>query len=92
MSDKAMLLVGLLTIIFTGFLLFLALRLRRFTTQRVDAERRSAQAFEQMLLASKQLQTRTAEAAPEAMRPGERLQKMYPGVRPPGSSAGVEGP
>ena len=91
MSDKTILLGGLLTIIFTAFLVFLILRLRRFATQRMDAERRSAVAFEQMLLASKKLQKKEGEPVPEEMSPGERLKKMYPGVSRPGSSASVEG-
>ncbi|MDQ6885724.1 MAG: hypothetical protein M3068_00380 [Gemmatimonadota bacterium] len=91
MSDKTILLGGLLTIIFSAFLIFLILRLRRFATQRMDAERRSAVAFEQMLLMSKELQKKETEPVPDEMSPGERLKKIYPGVGRPGSSASTEG-
>lgn len=61
----------------------IAYRLQKLSAQRVDAERRASAALEEMNRATKELRARHGNDPPDdpSLTPGERLQRMYPGVR-----------
>jgi hypothetical protein len=61
----------------------IAYRLQKLAAQRVDAEKRASVAFEEMNRATKELRTRKSNdpADDPSLTPGERLQRMYPGVQ-----------
>ena len=68
----------------------IAYRLQKLSAQRVDAERRASAALEEMNRATKELRARHGNdpADDPSLSPGERLQRMYPGV--PRPTAGAE--
>lgn len=76
-------------IVFGGILLamigvsaiLLAHSMRKYATRRAESEQRAADAFAEMQRLTKELRERSQAAAPAALKPGERLQQMYPGVR-----------
>jgi cytochrome c-type biogenesis protein CcmH/NrfG len=71
----------------------IAYRLQKLSAQRVDAERRASAALEEMNRATKELRTRHDNDPPAdpSLTPGERLQRMYPGVQRPGAAAESKG-
>ncbi len=85
MSKLGLLLgISLLVIVFVG--VFVARRLQRYTTQRTVAGERGAQALLEMNILTHQLSLQAKEKNEDplaALPPGERLQRLYPGVRAP---------
>ena len=61
----------------------IAYRLQKLSAQRIDAERRASAALEEMNRATKELRARHGNDPPAdpSLTPGERLQRMYPGVQ-----------
>jgi hypothetical protein len=89
-SDKTLVLYGLLFVVIMACAMFIAYRLQRLKAQREEAEKRAVVAFEQMNLLTKSLrETASKTPASSSQAPGERLQQMYPGPkRPAGGPSG----
>ncbi|HJU91086.1 MAG TPA: hypothetical protein VJ672_16995 [Gemmatimonadaceae bacterium] len=65
--------------------LLIAHSMRKYSSRRADSERRAAEAFAEMQRLTKELRERGESAKQTTdpkLTPGERLQQMYPGVRP----------
>jgi cytochrome c-type biogenesis protein CcmH/NrfG len=75
--------IGMLAIVVVICAITIAYRLQKLGAQRVDAEKRAAVAFEEMNRATKELRERHGNdpADDPSLTPGERLQRMYPGVQ-----------
>jgi len=71
----------------------IAYRLQKLSAQRIDAERRASAALEEMNRATKELRARHGNDPPAdpSLTPGERLQRMYPGVQHPDVAAESKG-
>jgi hypothetical protein len=71
----------------------IAYRLQKLSAQRIDAERRAAAALEEMNRATKELRARHGNDPPAdpSLTPGERLQRMYPGVQHPDAATESKG-
>ena len=81
MDTRVTLFVGLLVIVLSVCAVYIAHRLRRISMQRSDAERRAAEALEDVQRLAKDLRSREVPAVDPSLSPGQRLQKQYPGVR-----------
>jgi hypothetical protein len=57
--------------------------MRKYATQRAESEQRAADAFAEMQRLTKELRERAAADQPAHLKPGEKLQQKYPGVRGP---------
>jgi hypothetical protein len=84
--------IGLLGVVVAICLMSIAYRLQKLAAQRVDAEKRSVVAFEEMNRTTKELRTRmTIDPAEDpSLTPGERLRRMYPGVQRQTPASGGE--
>jgi cytochrome c-type biogenesis protein CcmH/NrfG len=84
--------IGGVVLICAICILSIAYRLQKHAAQRVDAERRASAALEEMNRATKELRARHGNdpADDPSLTPGERLQRMYPGVPRPATAAGSE--
>jgi hypothetical protein len=81
-SDKTLMMWGLLFFLIMACALFIAWRLQRLKTLRAEAERRAVVAFEEMNKLTKDLRDRgRATPADPHVPPGQRLQQMYPGPK-----------
>ncbi|MGH7719643.1 MAG: hypothetical protein ACREON_12470 [Gemmatimonadaceae bacterium] len=81
MQNKTVLFFGLLLIVLSGCAVYIAVRLRRHSMHRSDAERRSADALVEVQRLAKDLRSREVPAVDPAVPPGERLRKQYPGFK-----------
>jgi len=75
--------IGMLGTVLVICAISIAYRLQKLTAQRADAEKRAIVAFEEMNRATKELRARHSNdpADDPSLTPGERLQRMYPGVQ-----------
>jgi uncharacterized membrane protein len=75
--------IGMLAVVVMICAITIAYRLQKLAAQRVDAEKRATVAFEEMNRATKVLRERHGNdpADDPSLTPGERLQRMYPGVQ-----------
>lgn len=85
MSQHPALYIGLIGAVVLICAISIAYRLQKLAAQRVDAEKRAAAALEEMNRATKELRARHGNdpAADPSLTPGERLQRMYPGMPRP---------
>ena len=83
MKHNTALYIGMLGVVMVICAISIAYRLQKLAAQRVDAEKRASVAFEEMNRATKELRQRhTSDPADDpSLTPGERLQRMYPGVQ-----------
>lgn len=83
MKHNTALYIGMLAIVLVICVISIAYRLQKLATQRVDAEKRAAVAFEDMNRTTKELRTRKGNDPVDdpSLTPGERLRRMYPGVQ-----------
>ena len=83
MKHNTALYIGMLGVVLVICVISIAYRLQKLAAQRVDAEKRASVAFEEMNRATKELRQRhSGDPAPDpSLSPGERLQRMYPGVQ-----------
>jgi hypothetical protein len=82
--------IGMLGAVVIICAISIAYRLKKLAAQRVDAEKRASIAFEEMNRTTKELRTRKGNdpADDPTLTPGERLRRMYPGVRSPAVTDG----
>ena len=85
MKHNTALYIGMLGVVLVICVISIAYRLQKLAAQRVDAEKRASAAFEEMNRATKELRARHSnDPTPDpSLTPGERLQRMYPGVQRP---------
>jgi hypothetical protein len=78
-----MLYISMLGVVVVICVISIAYRLQKLAAQRVDAEKRASVAFEEMNRTTKELRTRKGNDPVDdpTLKPGERLQRMYPGVQ-----------
>ena len=83
MKHNTMLYISMLGVVVVICVISIAYRLQKLAAQRVDAEKRASVAFEEMNRTTKELRTRksTDPVDDPTLKPGERLQRMYPGVQ-----------
>jgi hypothetical protein len=82
-KHNTMLYISMLGVVVVICVISIAYRLQKLAAQRVDAEKRASVAFEEMNRTTKELRTRKGNDPVDdpALKPGERLQRMYPGVQ-----------
>lgn len=85
MPRPTLLIPALVALLALGCVMIITSRLRKLAQQRGDAEQRAAAAFEEMSRLSQELRRRSADdpRIDASLRPGERLQRQYPGRRTP---------
>jgi hypothetical protein len=85
--------IGMLGVVLVICVVSIAYRLQKLAAQRVDAEKRASVAFEEMNRATKELRARRSNDPVDdpSLTPGERLQRMYPGVQRPAAVSESEG-
>lgn len=83
MKHNTMLYISMLGVVVVICVISIAYRLQKLAAQRVDAEKRASVAFEEMNRTTKELRTRKGNDPVDdpTLKPGERLQRMYPGVQ-----------
>ena len=90
MTSNTALYVGMLGAVVIICVVSIVYRLQKLAAQRVDAEQRASIAFAEMNRTTKELRARKGNDPTDdpTLSPGERLRRMYPGVR---SQAVTEG-
>lgn len=84
MDQRSALLFPLIGVVILGAVAFIIWRLQRLKTQQLEAEKRSAVAFEEMNKFTKELRERGKEGNTDpTRRAGEKLIEMYPGPKRP---------
>jgi len=85
--------IGLLGVVVAICLMSIAYRLQKLSAQRLDADKRASVAYEELSRTTKELRTRMSNDPGEdaSLKPGERLRRMYPGVRRPAAAPEGEG-
>ena len=75
--------IGMLGAVVIICVVSIAYRLRRLGAQRADAERRATIALAEINRTKKELRTRKDNDPRDdpKLKPGERLRRMYPGIR-----------
>lgn len=93
MEHNTALYIGLLGVVVAICLMSIAYRLQKLSAQRLDAEQRASVAYEELSRTTKELRTRMSNEPGEdaSLKPGERLRRMYPGVRRPTAAPEGEG-
>ncbi|HUO51885.1 MAG TPA: hypothetical protein VMT93_05160 [Gemmatimonadaceae bacterium] len=87
MSDKTILLLGLIAFVIMAAALFIVWRLQKLKAQQAEAEQRAMVAFEEMNKLTKDLRDRGKQTpADPSLTPGQRLQQMYPGPKRQGGA------
>lgn len=81
MSNSAIIFSGIVLVMLAVSTVLVFHSMRKYSSRKAEAERRSAEAFEEMNRLTKELRQREAPPAPSNLKPGERLQQMYPGIR-----------
>ncbi|MEP7065498.1 MAG: hypothetical protein ABI889_05660 [Gemmatimonadota bacterium] len=83
MKHNTALYIGMLGVVLIICVISIAYRLQKLAAQRVDAEKRASVAFEEMNRATKELRARKSNDPVDdpSLTPGQRLQRMYPGVQ-----------
>jgi hypothetical protein len=89
MSASIIVFSGIIIAMFAVASLLVVHSMRKYTSKRADTEQRAAEAFAEMQRVTRELRERGGAPVPADLKPGERLQQMYPGVRP-ARPAGVE--
>lgn len=88
MTHNTALYIGMLGAVLAICVVIIAYRLQKLAARREDAEQRASVAFAELNRATKELRARHSNdpVGDPTLTPGERLQRMYPGVQRPAAS------